>query len=63
VKLAGLDPQKKYRVREVNLVGDASSNLPENDKTLDGATLMRDGVTPTCSKELESAVIIFSASL
>ena len=57
VKLAGLDPQKKYRVREANLSEGATSNLPENEKTIDGATLMRDGITPSCDKELDSAVI------
>ena len=60
VKPTGLDPQKNYRVREVNLSEGATSNLPENDKTIDGATLMRDGITPSCSNEFDSSVIVLS---
>jgi alpha-galactosidase len=60
VKLAGLDPKKQYHVREVNLADGATSKLPEHDRTIDGATLMRDGVTPSCTKDLDSAVIELS---
>lgn len=55
VKLRGLDPQRSYAVREVNLPQEASS------QTLDGATLMRDGLTPTCKNQFDSAVFELEA--
>jgi alpha-galactosidase len=58
VKPRGLDPTKHYRVREVNI---ASSDLPEDGRTIDGATLMHDGVHPSCQREFDSSVILFSA--
>ena len=39
-----------------------SSDLPENDKIIDGETLMRDGVHPSCHNEFDSAVIVISAA-
>jgi alpha-galactosidase len=57
VKLRGLDPRKKYLVREVNLPDDAKSQLAVDSQTIDGATLMRDGFAPPCRKDCDSAVI------
>ena len=57
VKPAGLDPQKEYLVSEVNLPAGASSKLADDGKTIDGATLMRDGLVPPCQNEFDSAVI------
>jgi alpha-galactosidase len=50
VKLRGLDPAAQYLLREVNLPDGAVSRLPADGKTLDGATLMRDGLAPNCQK-------------
>ena len=61
VKPQGLDPQRHYRVREVNLPAGTKSELPNQDKVLTGADLMRDGVVPACTREFDSAVIEFSA--
>ena len=57
VKPLGLDPQREYRVQEINLPAGTKSQMAKDGATIDGATLMRDGVIPPCSKELESAVI------
>ena len=56
VKPAGIDPGKRYRVAELNLLKGAPSRLPQQGKTLDGAVLMRDGITPACSKACDSFV-------
>ena len=53
----GLDPAKRYRVREVNLPAGSTSALPQHDKVIDGATLMRDGVFPPCTKLCDSMVV------
>lgn len=44
VKLEGLDPQKKYRLREINLLPDTKSAQPDNDKILTGEFLMQVGL-------------------
>ncbi len=54
VKLRGLDPQKTYIIREVNLPDGGTAN----SQSLDGATLMRDGLTPPCKKEFDSAIFV-----
>jgi len=57
VKPQGLDPQKRYRLQEVNLPEGTKSPLAENGRIMDGAALMRDGVVPPCRNEFDSAVI------
>ncbi|MES2371091.1 MAG: alpha-galactosidase [Bacteroidota bacterium] len=44
VKLQGLDPQKKYRLKEINLFPDTKSLNPDNDKVLSGDYLMNTGL-------------------
>jgi alpha-galactosidase len=61
VKLLGLDPHRRYRVRELNLAAGRSSLLSEDGKMFEGAALMRDGLTPPCLKEFDSAVIELTA--
>jgi alpha-galactosidase len=56
VKPQGLDPAKKYVVRELNPMPGRPA-LPQEGKTLTGDELMRDGVVPSCSKALEACVI------
>jgi alpha-galactosidase len=53
----GLDPQRHYLVREVNLPEGSASGLEKNGQMLDGAALMRDGLVSPCAKAFESAVI------
>jgi alpha-galactosidase len=44
VKLEGLDPQKQYKVEEINMMDGAKSNLPENGKVYSGDYLMTVGL-------------------
>lgn len=44
VQLQGLDPQKKYRFREINLFPGTKSIHPDNDKVLTGEYLMNIGL-------------------
>jgi alpha-galactosidase len=57
VKLRGLDPQRHYRLREVNLPQDASCQFAKQGQLLDGAALMSDGLLPPAHKEFDSSVI------
>ena len=59
VKPRGLDPTKRYRVREINLPENAKSRLNINDQVIDGATLMTDGLSSPLRRAIESAVIEF----
>jgi alpha-galactosidase len=52
----GLDPVKNYMVHELNPAPGRAA-MPQEGKTLTGADLMRDGVTPSCSKAVEASVI------
>jgi alpha-galactosidase len=61
VKPQGLDPHLHYRIREVNLQEGTQSALPNQDQIIDGSTLMREGLTPYCTKEFDSSVIEFTA--
>jgi alpha-galactosidase len=47
VKLQGLDPQKKYRIKEINLFPGARSVQPDNDKVVSGEYLMMTGLNLT----------------
>jgi alpha-galactosidase len=62
VKPLGLDPNRDYRVQEINLPAGTKSELATDGKTIRGAALMRDGIIPPCHKELESSVIEFVAT-
>jgi alpha-galactosidase len=57
VKLRGLDPRKRYRVREINLPEGRRSRLALHDQVTDGAALMEDGFPAPLRRSLESAVI------
>lgn len=57
VKLAGLDPQKRYRVHEVNLPEGAPSQLALEGKEIEGSVLMGDGLVPPVRSEYTSAAI------
>lgn len=60
VRLEGLDPKKKYRIREVNLEKGAVSGLSADDKVLEEATLAA-GLTVPLEGEYTSAVIELTA--
>ncbi len=44
VQLQGLDANKKYRLKEINLFPDTRTNQPDNDKVLTGEYLMNIGL-------------------
>ena len=57
VRLRGLDQQRRYKVREVNLPAGVDSKLTVQNKVLEGARLMRDGLQPPINSEFSSTVI------
>lgn len=52
VLLQGLDPQKKYRVKEINLYPETKSTFPDQDKLLTGEYLMTYGLSLTGGRAL-----------
>jgi alpha-galactosidase len=44
VRLQGLDPEKKYRLKEINLFPGAKTAQPDDDKVLSGSYLMNVGL-------------------
>jgi alpha-galactosidase len=57
IKLRGLDPQRRYAVREINLPGDASSKLELGQKAFEGTALMTEGLKSPVNAQFTSAVI------
>jgi len=57
VKPCGLDPKRRYTVRELNVAADSS---PSDAKSVDGAALLRDGIPVPCRKEFDSAIFEIS---
>ncbi|MCH5720770.1 GH36 C-terminal domain-containing protein [Niabella hibiscisoli] len=45
-----MTPSKNYRIREINLLPDTPSTLPDNDKILSGAYLMEVGINIASGK-------------
>ena len=56
VRPQGLDPAKRYTVREMNPAPGRSA-LTQKGKSFTGEELMRNGVMPNCTKALEACVI------
>jgi len=52
VMLQGLDAQKKYRIREINLFPGTRSAQPDNDKVLTGEYLMNIGLNLAAGRAL-----------
>ncbi|MDR1886827.1 MAG: GH36 C-terminal domain-containing protein, partial [Prevotellaceae bacterium] len=61
VKLHGLDPAKKYRITEINLMPEQNSSLSINDKVFTGDYLMKAGIDVFSSSKLRSKVIEITA--
>jgi alpha-galactosidase len=57
IRLRGLDPQRRYKIHELNLPAGSNSKLATQDKIIEGASLMADGLQPPISSEFTSAVI------
>ncbi len=56
VKLSGLDPQKRYRITEINLFPGAKSTLPEG-AVYSGDFLMNVGLNPDMNRSRTSVVL------
>lgn len=61
IKLQGLDPMKKYKVEEINLMPGASSHLSENGNIYTGDYLMKIGLDAFSSSRMNSKVIELTA--
>ena len=61
VRLQGLDPGKKYLVKEINLMPGVSSSLKANGKVYSGDYLMKVGLDVFGFQQMQSRVIEFVA--
>lgn len=61
VKLQGLDPSRRYRLKEVNLMPGRKSNFAQNDRVLTGDYLMKVGVNLLTGGDMNSRVIEITA--
>jgi len=61
VKLEGLDKNKSYRVKEVNLMPGSKSNLSSDGKTYSGDYLMKVGLDIFSNEKLSSRILEVSA--
>lgn len=61
VKLQGLDPSKRYRIKEINLMPNQKSDLVENDKIYSGDYLMKIGIDAFTARRMHSRVIELTA--
>jgi len=56
VRPQGLDPGRRYVVRELNTAPGRAA-LSQESKSFTGEELMRDGIMPNCGKAMEACVI------
>ena len=61
VKLQGLDPDKQYKVKEINLMPSTDSNLDANGKVYSGDYLMKVGLDVFGFLPIQSHVIELTA--
>ncbi|MCD8165567.1 MAG: alpha-galactosidase [Bacteroides sp.] len=61
VKLQGLDPHKMYTVKEINLMPETVSELPEDGKTFSGDYLMKVGLDAFTAIRVNSRIIEITA--
>ena len=61
MKLQGLDPHKRYKVEEINLMPGVKSTLPANGKELSGDYLMKVGLDVLGFTPMRSHVIEITA--
>lgn len=60
VQLKGLDPQKQYKITEINLMPGKQSGFQVNGNTYSGEYLMKAGINVSTDQELTSAVFEIS---
>ncbi len=56
VRPQGLDPAKKYTINELN-PAPGRAPIEQEGQSFSGEELMRDGIVPSCSKNIEACVI------
>ncbi|EEF60087.1 alpha-galactosidase [Pedosphaera parvula] len=56
VRPQGLDPAKRYLIREINPASGRAA-IPQEGKTFTGEELMRQGMLPSCTRAVEACVI------
>ncbi len=61
VRLQGLDPDKMYRIKEINLMPGANSSLPNNEKLFSGEFLMNVGLDLFTKQQLNSRIVEITA--
>lgn len=61
VRLEGLDPDRRYRVEEVNLMPGARPSLPAHGRTFTGDYLMKVGLDVFTGRQMNSRVVRLSA--
>lgn len=61
VKLEGLDPNKNYKVKEINLYPETSSRIIRSEQSFTGEVLMNKGLNVSSNMALTSAVIEITA--
>lgn len=61
VKLQGLDPNRRYRLKEVNLMPGKKSNFAQDNRVLSGDYLMKVGVDLLTGNDMHSRVIEITA--
>lgn len=61
VKLQGLDPDKKYKIKEINLMPERKSNLKGDGETFSGDFLMKVGLNVFTTGSTNSRVIEITA--
>lgn len=57
VKMQGLDPHKRYKVEEINLMPDSKSTLPANGRIFSGDYLMKIGIDVFGFRPMQSHVV------
>jgi alpha-galactosidase len=61
LKLQGLDANRQYRVKEINLMPGKKSELEVNDKVYSGDYLMKIGLNVLKAATMNSAVLELTA--
>jgi alpha-galactosidase len=62
VLLQGLDENRNYRIREINLFPGTKSNLPDNDKVFSGKYLMENGLNLVPGRALPMSSNVYEIS-
>lgn len=61
VKMEGLDADKKYKVKEINIFPGSRTEVPEDGKVFTGDYLMKIGLHVSSSQELSSTILEINA--